>query len=231
MIHLPDLSFFSAMLAGLLSSTHCIAMCGALALAGHAPAAGQSHGPDQVLSLTAYHAGRLFSYALVGALAGASGGWLLTQACSEEVLALWPRVVANLALIGIALAMLLGWRGLERSARPFLPLWRRIMPVTARLRRLPGPGARFTLGMLWGWIPCGLIYAVAATAAISGSANTGASLLLGFGIGTLPALLGGSLLMGNGLARIAGNTAVRPLLAMGILTVSLWQLTAAASQL
>lgn len=220
MIHLPDLTFISALLAGLLSSAHCMAMCGALSLAGHAAPTTQSRS----FSLAIYHAGRLFSYTLIGALAGASGGLLLSQTCSDEVMAAWPRIAANVALIGIALAMLLGWNGLERMARPFLPLWRRLMPVTQRLRQSSGPGARFTLGMLWGWIPCGLIYAIAATAAISGSAITGATLLLGFGIGTLPALLGGSLLLGKGTTKLTSLTTSRQTIALSIMAISLWQL-------
>ena len=91
--------------------------------------------------------------------------------------------------------------------------------------------ARFTLGMLWGWIPCGLVYAIAAAAAISGSATTGAILLLGFGIGTLPALLGGSVFMGNGIRKLSSSAVTRPLLAVSILSMSVWQLAAAASQI
>ncbi len=220
MIHLTELTFVSALLAGLLSSAHCMAMCGALSLAGHSGAVQPSRG----LSLGLYHAGRLFSYTLIGALAGGSGGLLLAQTCSDDVIAAWPRIAANLALIGIALAMLLGWSGLERMARPFLPLWRRLMPITQRLRQSSGMGARFALGMLWGWIPCGLVYAIAATAAISGSAITGATLLLGFGIGTLPALLGGSLLFSKGTTRLSSITTSRQTIALSIMLISVWQL-------
>lgn len=222
MIHLPDLTFISALLAGLLSSAHCMAMCGALSLAGHAAPTQRNKG----ISLFVYHAGRLFSYTLIGGLAGATGGLLLAQTCSDDVLAAWPRIAANVALIGVALAMLLGWSGLERMARPFLPLWRRIMPLTQRLRQSSGLGARFTLGMLWGWIPCGLIYAVAATAAISGSPVTGATLLLGFGIGTLPALLGGSLLFSKGTTTLTSLTTSRQTIAVSIMVVSMLQLLA-----
>ncbi len=225
MIHLPELSFVSALLAGLISSGHCLAMCGGIALAGH------GNGGTQPVQLFAYHAGRLFSYTLIGAVAGGSAGLLLTQTCSDAVLAVWPRVAAHLALIGIALAMLFGWRGLERIGRPLLPLWRKLMPLAQRLRSRASLTARFTLGMLWGWIPCGLVYAVAAAAAISGSASTGALLLLGFGIGTLPALLGGSVVMGNGMQTLAGNALARPILAAGILSMSMWQLAATAGHI
>lgn len=217
MIHLPDLTFASALLAGLISSGHCIAMCGAIALAGQTNAGR----PEQQI---AYHAGRLFSYTLIGALAGGSAGLILQQTCSEEVMAAWPRVAASLALIGIALATLLGWHGLERIGRPVMPLWRRMMPLAQRLRRRQDVPGRFILGTLWGWLPCGLVYAVAATAAISGSATTGALLLLGFGIGTLPALLGSTTLFHNGLRQFAGSHITRPVMAVSLLTMSLLQL-------
>ena len=222
MLHLPELTFASALLAGFISSGHCIAMCGGIALAGHS--AGSN--PGQIF---AYHAGRLFSYGLIGALAGGTAGMLLTQACSDEIMATWPRMAANIALISIALAMLFGWRGLEQLGRPLLPLWHKLMPFAQSLRQRQDLPARFTLGMLWGWIPCGLVYAVAAAAAISGSASTGASLLLGFGIGTLPALLGGSVLMGNSLKNLFGKAITRPILALSILCMSVWQLAAQAA--
>lgn len=224
MIHLPELTFVSALLAGLISSGHCIAMCGGIALAGHN---GGSRPTQQII----YHAGRLFSYTIIGALVGGSAGLLLSQSCSDEVMATWPRIAANIALIGIALAMLFGWHGLERLGRPFLPLWKKLMPVAQRLRQRQDLPARFGLGMLWGWIPCGLVYAIAGAAAISGSAMTGATLLLGFGIGTLPALLGGSVLIGNGIQRLSSSAVTRPLLATGILSMSLWQLAASAGQI
>ena len=224
MIHLPDLSFVSAFMAGLLSSGHCLTMCGALALASHTLGPRNESTSKRQIRTTTYHLGRLLSYTLIGTLAGGTGGLILSQTCSDETLAHWPRITANLALLIIAVSALIGWNGMEKLARPFLPLWRKLMPTVQRLRNSRQLSAHFTLGMLWGWIPCGLVYTVAMTAAISGSALTGASLLLGFGLGTLPALLGGSTLIG--LTSINTTTLLhgRHVIAMSIVTLSLYQL-------
>jgi len=45
------------------------------------------------------------------------------------------------------------------------------------------------LGLLWGWLPCGLVYSVLVAALATGSALEGGALMLAFGLGTLPALL------------------------------------------
>jgi len=59
---------------------------------------------------------------------------------------------------------------------------------------LDGPARMFMAGSLWGWLPCGMVYSVLVTAMLSGSAVHGALVMLAFGLGTLPMLLGLGLL-------------------------------------
>jgi len=78
------------------------------------------------------------------------------------------------------------------------------------------------LGLLWGWLPCGLVYSVLLIAAASADVATGASIMIAFGLGTMPAMIA----TGVGalqLARFAG----RARLVAGLLVVALGVLTLA----
>jgi len=72
-------------------------------------------------------------------------------------------------------------------------LWRHIQPIGQRLFPISSPLQAFLLGALWGWLPCGLVYAAVAWSLTTANALEAAKLMLGFGLGTLPAmLLGGN---------------------------------------
>jgi sulfite exporter TauE/SafE len=79
------------------------------------------------------------------------------------------------------------------------PLWDRIKPLAQRFIPVRSPRQALVLGLLWGWLPCGLVYAALATALTSGSTAAGAATLLAFGLGTLPMLL----VMGSAAALVA----------------------------
>ncbi len=68
-------------------------------------------------------------------------------------------------------------------------LWRHIQPLGKHLFPIRTPLQAYLLGLLWGWLPCGLVYAVVAWSLTTGNAYDGAMLMLGFGLGTLPAML------------------------------------------
>jgi sulfite exporter TauE/SafE len=86
------------------------------------------------------------------------------------------------------------WRGLARLEQGGQLLWRHVAPLLRRLQPFDGPGRMLAAGALWGWLPCGMVYSVLATAMLSGSAPAGALVMLAFGLGTLPMLLGVGLL-------------------------------------
>jgi uncharacterized protein len=92
-----------------------------------------------------------------------------------------------LIVLGLYLAGL--WQGvlvLERSGNI---LWRRLQPLSKKLLPLRSANQAFLLGLLWGWLPCGLVYSVLVAALATGSAARGSLLMLAFGLGTLPTLL------------------------------------------
>jgi sulfite exporter TauE/SafE len=160
-------------------------MCGGIvgALAVQAP--GRRRAWD--LHLT-YSAGRIASYAVAGAVMGLIGSMglffdrvlpvqLLLYLCANLLLVLLGSYLAGLG------NLLLPLEGL--GAR----LWRRIHPYSARVLPADTMGKAFALGALWGWLPCGLVYSLLATAMLSGGAGAGSLVMLAFGLGTLPNLL------------------------------------------
>src|SRR5262245_34062317 len=174
---------------GLASGVHCAGMCGgivtAFSLSGlHGHRAKASSNPIS-LRLIVFNAGRISSYALGGAIAGAIGalGWYASGA--QAALSVVASVV--LALVGMHLA---GLRGPMRLLESFgLPLWRRIQPFAAYLTKREGIAPAFAAGLAWGWLPCGLVYGALTAAAFAGSPGKGALGMLAFGLGTAPWLL------------------------------------------
>jgi sulfite exporter TauE/SafE len=179
---MPDSAYLALFLVGLLGGTHCVGMCGGIvgALSLGAPARWSMH--------LAYNAGRIASYAAAGALAGALGAASLTldgQAPVRLVLYL----LANLMLVALGLYLLGVTRALAFTERVGQHLWRRIQPLTKRFLPARTVVQAFPLGLLWGWLPCGLVYSALATALSAGSPGQGALLMLVFGLGPLPNLL------------------------------------------
>jgi sulfite exporter TauE/SafE len=143
--------------------------------------------PEWLSQLT-LSAGRIASYAAAGAIAGAIGGAGASLGDALPVqTALFVLANAMLVLTGLYIAG--AGRGLARLEALGAPLWRVLQPGAARLlgaRTLP---STFAAGMLWGWLPCGLVYGALAAAAFAGSPARGAAAMLAFGLGTLPNLL------------------------------------------
>ena len=188
---------------GLLGSVHCAGMCGgivgALSVAPgaaravpvlvpvrvrttRAPAAG-------VAMVLAYNAGRIGSYMAAGAVAGglAQGAHAVAGLPALQAGAYW---LANLMLAALGLYLMDAWRGLARIEQGGRLVWRGIAPLLRRVGPPDGPGRMFAAGALWGWLPCGMVYSVLVTAMLSGSSVRGALVMLAFGLGTLPMLLG-----------------------------------------
>ena len=184
---MPEATLLAVFLAGLLGGGHCAGMCGGIVSA-------LSAGADSRLPLhLAYSAGRIASYTLAGAIAGALGGMVLYYDLLPLQLALY--VFANLMLILLGL-YLAGWSSMvTRLETVGRRLWRHISPLTRKFLPVNTLPRAYAVGMLWGWLPCGLIYSALAIALVSGSAANGAALMLAFCVGTLPNLLLAGLLL------------------------------------
>lgn len=179
---MPDSTFLALFLVGLLGGTHCVGMCGGIvgALSMGAPGRWSMH--------LAYNVGRILSYGLAGAIAGAVGAASLGLD-SQVPMRLALYLVANLMLIALGLYLLGVTQALAFTERAGQLLWQRLQPLTRRFLPARTVAQAFPLGMLWGWLPCGLVYSALATALSSGSAVRGGLCMLAFGLGTLPNLL------------------------------------------
>ncbi len=206
----------SACLLALFGTAHCAAMCGGFVAAAFHPLAGERRAGSGALAALLMHSGRLASYACAGAVAGSLGATpalLLGSARFQAVL--FSLAALALAVTGLRIA---GIRLARPESAAFLdPVWRR---ATAAARRL-GPAdtlpKRLGLGLLWGWAPCALVYSALPLALVSGGATGGALVMLAFGLGTLPALLGAGWLVARAGALLPGRTARR--LAGGLIVV------------
>jgi hypothetical protein len=204
----------AALVAGFAGSAHCVLMCGsiagALGLGGQAGSACAEGRPRYTLL---HNLGRVTSYTAAGAAAGAVGGGTLA-------LAGLPRLHTAFAVLAAVVVVLAGIRFAAGSRRfgwmdrAAAQAWRHIAPLTRGLFPITTPARAFGAGLAWGWLPCGMAYAMLAAAALSGSGASGATLMAMFGLGTLPAMLA----LGGGTARMLGPRLRR---AGGILLVLL----------
>ncbi len=188
---MPDSGHIAVFLIGLLGGTHCVGMCGGIVGALTANTAG---GRRQWPIHLAYNLGRISSYALAGAVLGAVGSaGLLFNDIMPVQLALY--VLANLMLVALGLYLTGVTRALTFVERAGQTLWARIQPLTRRFLPVTGVSRALPLGMLWGFLPCGLVYSVLTTALLTGNTLRGAGLMLAFGLGTLPNLMLAGLLL------------------------------------
>lgn len=180
-----ELSLISAFLVGLLGGGHCAGMCGGIVSAVSLSLPGQK---PKVGYHFSYNAGRIASYALAGALAGLLGSsslFLNHLMPIEQILYL----LANLMLVALGLYLAGWWRGALVLERAGGTLWKHIQPWSKKFLPVRTWRQAFVLGLLWGWLPCGLVYSVLVAALATGAAWQGALLMLAFGLGTLPTLL------------------------------------------
>lgn len=181
-IDLPIL--LAALLSGLVGGIHCIAMCGGVA----AGVSVSMQGAPPLRSAVIANIGRILGYAAMGAIVGGLGAGLL-QLLRFDGLMLAMRMAVGIVMVLIALRLLGVGDSLRFLSKPGTALWRRLAPLQRRLipaRRWP---QQLALGVLWGWLPCGLSYSLLTAAWFTASAWHGALLMASFGVGTLITVL------------------------------------------
>lgn len=182
---MTDFSVIAVFMVGLLSGVHCLGMCGSIVgiFTAQVPKE-RSRWPFHL----AYSSGRIASYAIAGALVGAIGqaGLVMRDAVPVQHLLF---ALSSFMLVALGLYLAGVWGVVRRMEHLGSGLWKRLQPWTTRLLPVNTVPRALGLGVLWGWLPCGLVYSVLLTALASGSAVQGALLMLAFGVGTLPNLL------------------------------------------
>jgi sulfite exporter TauE/SafE len=185
-----------AFVTGLISSFgHCLGMCGGIVAIYSARQAAQASADGtqptvmtRILNLLPVHLGRITTYTFFGALIGLAGS-LINQAGSMmgwqgafSVIVGIVMLLVSLSLLGILPPVETALMSLSGGNSPM-----------ASMRGLFGKRSflsTLTIGILWGFLPCGLVFAMLVLAARAQSMLGGALTMLAFGLGTIPTLLG-----------------------------------------
>ena len=211
-----SLTLLGGLLLGLASSLHCAGMCGAIASSLMFAFAPGEEGGARVRALMTAHAGRIAMYVAAGALLGAVGSSLYGAFDHSGAFAVmrWAAAVA------------LGWIGL--SVAGFAPslavLDRAAAPIAGRLRFASGGpeqglAGAFASGLVWGLLPCGMVYGALFYAMLTGEAWRGAAVMAGFGLGTLPSVTAVALGLSR-FRRLAQTPRARIAVGLGIMAIA-----------
>ena len=189
---MTPLEFAAIFALGLAGSLHCLGMCGPIVLSYSVAL----RGPRPAAHL-AYNSGRILTYMLLGALAGTAGraialaGRLAGLASGARIFAGAAMIVAGIVMIGLVPS-----NSLVKIRRPG------VMQSIGRLILGPAVRSKFTLGLVLGFLPCGMIYAALLKALESGGALAGALTMLAFGLGTATTLFAAGLISSIAGARL-----------------------------
>lgn len=187
------MEFLAAFLLGLSSAPHCMAMCGGIASAlmlgarqrPHDIVASDARSGSAMQDALLFGSGKMLGYMSLGLIAGLSG--FLLGGIHQSVFGIL-RAVAGLLMILLGLYTAGWWMGLGKLEQAAFRLWQ---PVLSRARQinLGRNSNKLMAGILWGLLPCGIVYTVLAMALVSANMLTGLLIMLSFGLGTLPFVL------------------------------------------
>ncbi len=175
--------FVSAFLLGFLSSTHCVGMCGGI-MGALTMSIDTKDKKQRFVIIALYNIGRVTSYTLMGSLVGLLGHFLATHGADTFL-----RILAAVFLLMMALYVGNWWRGLTYIEAVGGKLWQYISPLAQKLLPVRKKYHAFLLGLLWGWLPCGLVYSALSFAMTQANASLSAMAMFAFGCGTLPAVV------------------------------------------
>ncbi|MPQ77343.1 sulfite exporter TauE/SafE family protein [Hydrogenovibrio sp. JE_KL2] len=220
---------FTALMVGFLGGVHCLGMC-----SGVVGTLSFNLRPEVQLSLwrmfpyqLAYNLGRVTSYALIGALFGWLGHTVTSLATflpAQQAL----QIFAGAFMLALGLYVAGVWNGVVVVERLGSFIWKRLQPVVSKMTSVRTIPQAWLYGMVWGWLPCGLVYSMVIMAISAGGALQGAAVMIAFGLGTMPNLL----LMGSFaffFTRLSRNQRVRRVAGFLIMLMGAWQIWLAVS--
>ena len=184
-------SYLVAFVMGLFSSLHCLGMCGSIIGTLTLSLRQEIRESKSLLFpfVFNYNLGRILSYSVAGLFAGGLGH-VLSWPFAEEYAYRAMQIFSALVMAGAGL-YLSGWfpkfAYIERIGGFF---WRRIEPYGRRLMPVESRFQALAFGMVWGWLPCGLVYVALALAATTSDIVRSTLTMFAFGLGTLPAVMG-----------------------------------------
>lgn len=218
---IEPLSFVTAFLLGLMGASHCLVMCGGIAAAASTSA--NKHGNGRNISfLLLFNLGRILSYSIAGFLVSIAGLWL---AESHDIAQQILRSLAGGLLILMGFYVARWWMALTHLESGGQFIWRYIQPLTRKLIPIKTQPQALALGLLWGWLPCGLIYSTLAWVAANGEPLKGALTMFSFGLGTLPGILAAGI-FAQQLSHVISHKYFRQLAGILLIGYGIWTLTA-----
>ena len=224
---IEPLSLLTALLLGLMGASHCLVMCGGIAAAASSSApntiATSGAKRSNISYLLLFNLGRILSYSIAGFLVSVAGLWL---ADSHHIAQLILRSIAGILLILMGFYVARWWMFLTRLESAGQFIWRYIQPLTRKLIPIRTQPQALALGLLWGWLPCGLIYSTLAWVAANGEPLMGALTMFSFGLGTLPGILAAGI-FGQQLNALIAHHYFRQIAGSLLLGYGFWTLLAA----
>jgi sulfite exporter TauE/SafE len=175
----------ASFITGFLGSAHCFGMCGGISglFAVNASVASLR---AQFPKAIAYNLGRILTYAIIGAAVAVLGK---SAVASIPALMAPIRLASGALIIFVGLQLAFGWRILTPLENAGARLWKRIAPAAKGLVPVNTVPQALGLGLIWGWLPCGLVYSVLLLAATTAEPAGGGLVMIAFGLGTMPAMV------------------------------------------
>jgi sulfite exporter TauE/SafE len=187
---IETMTLLSAFLTGLLGSVHCLGMCGGIigALTMSLPKHRQLSSRHIWLYLLSYHSGRISSYTIAGILVNFLGTQLTSLLAPQTIskISVW---VSGTFMILLGLYLGRWWQILAVLERLGHQIWCKLEPLGRGILPVRTWQQAYSIGLIWGWLPCGLTYSVLVLPLTATSVWQGGLVMLVFGFGTLPMLL------------------------------------------
>ncbi|MFT4765203.1 MAG: sulfite exporter TauE/SafE [Oleispira sp.] len=183
---IEPLSLITAFLLGLMGASHCMVMCGGIAAAASSSTHRANASKSNLSFLLLFNLGRITSYTVAGLIVSLMGLWLAdSHHIAQQIL----RSIAGVLLLLMGFYVARWWMLLTRLESAGQLIWRYLQPLTRKLMPIKSKPQALALGLLWGWLPCGLIYSTLAWVAANGEPLLGPLTMFCFGLGTLPGVL------------------------------------------
>ena len=217
-----ELSILGAFLTGLFGSVHCLSMCGGIVTS-------LSLGTEQhqLRYNLLYHFGRILSYVTAGFIFSGLG-MLSYHSLNHSNAVMIGQLFAAGFMLALGLYVSQIWRGLVLFEKAGNIVWKLIAPFANKLLPINSTGKALLAGLLWGWLPCGMVYSALIWSFSSGNLMTGSLIMLAFGLGTLPMLLTLSM-FSTKLRKVLQNQLTRWIAGGILISFSVWMIIAAVT--
>ncbi len=183
------MTFLSALILGLLAGAHCAGMCGGLQMAmqgGVTRDIAVRSKREAFAHLILMNLGRITTY-VAGGVVFTFLGYELLNGLNISTVSKWFRVLTGIVIVAIGLQLIIGkWRPFQFIEPLGALLWRRVSRLIDH--STDKRAQSLITGLAWGFLPCGLVYSVLFVSVLSNNVLSAGLIMLGFGLGTLPAL-------------------------------------------